>query len=188
MTQGTDYDPTYDEPRPDNPIARPTTYTVTCLPEHVPDADVWTLTVEHRGKGRWVVKHHDAILGRNGTWDFGGIPEEGRDAWIAEHFFPLDEALELAKQAAPKFTRGGMTPADVLAWHAAGCPAPIPRPHAKSAGQPTEEDAGQCPACRGTGVRQVADPIDLEFVGEEPCARCDGTGRVDDEHAEGALR
>lgn len=45
-----------------------------------------------------------------------------------------------------------------------------------------------CPDCRGTGSRQVADPIDLEFVGEEPCARCDGTGRVDDEHAEEALR
>lgn len=149
---------------PQFPAAYPTVYAVTCLPEHIPDADIWTLTVEYRGKGRWVVKHHDAILGRDGTWDFGGIPEEGREAWIAEHFFPLDEALELAKQAAPKFTRGGMTPADVLAWHAAGCPTPIPRPHAKTATQQVE-DAGRPPAgpcedcscCIASGCHQGPD-------------------------------
>lgn len=172
---------------PQFPAAYPTTYTVTCLPDETPDAHSWSLTVEYRGRGLWAVTRWKNCLGRDGEWDYERVPSEREDEWLASHRFPLDEALELAKQAAPHVIVNGMTPADVLAWHAAGCPLPIPRPHAKSAVQPAEEDTGQCPACRGTGVRQVADPIDLEFVGEEPCATCDGTGHIDDQHTEGTL-
>lgn len=112
------------------PAAYPTVYAVTCLPEHIPDASTWTLTVEHRGKGRWTVKHGTDYLGRDGTW--------GHDK---PHLVPLDEALELAKAAAPSVVRAGMTPADVLAWHAAGRPTPIPRPHTRThAAQAAEED------------------------------------------------
>lgn len=116
-----------------------TTYTVTCLPGETPDRSSWNITVEYRGRGLWAVTRWKNCLGRDGEWDYEHIPSEREDEWLAEHRFPLEEALELAKAAAPHVVVNGMTPADVLAWHAAGCPLPIPRPSSRaSAGQPTE--------------------------------------------------
>lgn len=132
MTQGTDYDPTYDEPRPDNPIARPTTYTVTCLPDSIPDRSSWNITVEWRGQDTWAVKRWSDCLGRDGEWDYEPNPSSRTDEWIKDHRFPLAEALELAKRAAPDVIVNGFTPADLLEWHAAGCPRPIPRPHSRA--------------------------------------------------------
>lgn len=43
---------------------------------------------------------------------------------------------------------------------------------------PAAGASAACGDCDGTGVRQVADPIDLEFQAEEPCEPCDGTGRA----------
>ena len=117
---------------PQFPAATPTVYTVTCLPEHVEDASSWSLTVEYRGRGLWAVKRHSHNLARSGEWDYEHIPAEREDEWLAEHRFPLEEALELAKQAAPDVIVNGLTPADLLAWHAAGCPLPIPRPHSRA--------------------------------------------------------
>jgi hypothetical protein len=105
------------EPSPANPVARPSAYTVTCLPADEPDASSWDITVEERENGLWAAKWRGATLGRDGTWDWNGITvRELRDAWIAEHWFPLDEALRLAKKAAPHIVSAGMTPADVCAW------------------------------------------------------------------------
>lgn len=133
MTQtSTDYDPQFDDPRPDNPIARPTTYTVTCLPEETPDASSWNITVEWRGNGQWAVKHWSECLSRSGAWDYEMRPSERDDEWLAEHRFTLEEALALAKAAAPDIVVNGFNPADLLAWHAAGCPRPIPRPSTRA--------------------------------------------------------
>ncbi len=123
-----DYDPRFDQPRPDNPIARATRYTVTCLPEEIPDSEAWALTVEYRGHGAWVVKHGALCLSRDGEWGHEMRPTQSEHewpAWVARHHFPLGEALELAKQAAPHATMGGTTAADVLAWHATGRPRPV---------------------------------------------------------------
>lgn len=118
---GPDYEPEYDDPRPDNPIAKPTTYTVTCLPDTIPDASSWDITIELRGDDSWAVKHWSDCLGRDGAWDHEPRP-------LANHRFPFSEALDLAKAAAPHVIVNGFTPADLLEWHAAGCPRPIPRP------------------------------------------------------------
>lgn len=127
---------------PEFPAAEPTVYTVTCLPEEVEDAAVWALTVEYRGRGLWAVKRHSHCLSRSGEWDYEMQPSSREDEWLAEHRFPLGEALDLAKAAAPHVVVNGMTPADLLAWHAAGCPLPIPRPHsrARSAAVAESED------------------------------------------------
>jgi hypothetical protein len=117
---------------PEHPAAYPTAYTVTCLPDETPDANSWELTVEYRGRGLWAIKRWSNCLSRNGEWDYEHIPSEREDEWLAEHRFPLEEALELAKKAAPDVIVNGMTAADVLAWHAAGCPLPIPRPHSRA--------------------------------------------------------
>lgn len=104
---------------PAYPAAAPTCYTVTCLPEETPSGHAWNLTVEYRGRGLWaVVRNVHQNLGRTGTWDQASSDRD--DAWIAEHRFPLGEALELAKAAAPHVVVNGRTPAQVLAWLAAG--------------------------------------------------------------------
>lgn len=51
-----DFDQVYDTPSPENPIARPTRYTVTCLPDGTPDEDMWAINVETRPGGRWAVR------------------------------------------------------------------------------------------------------------------------------------
>lgn len=137
---GADYMPEFDDPRPDNPIARPTEYTITCLPEDNYDGHAWNITVEWRGAGLWAVKRNVHCLGRDGEWSHEHIPGEREDEWLAEHRFPLDEALRLAKEAAPHVIVNGMTPADLLAWHEAGCPLPIPRPHSRARATETRND------------------------------------------------
>lgn len=114
-------------PTPDNPVATATAYTVTCLPDDIPDRSHWSITVEYRGSDTWAVKRWSDCLGRDGEWDYEPNPSSRTDEWIAGHRFPLDETLELAKAAAPQVTVNGFTPAELLAWHAAGCPRPIPR-------------------------------------------------------------
>lgn len=126
---------------PEFPAAEPTAYTVTCLNEEVEGAHAWALTVEYRGRGSWAVKRNVFCLSRAGEWDYEMRPSEREDEWLAEHRFPLDEALELAKQAAPHVIVNGMTPADLLAWHAAGCPLPIPRPHSRARAATSETSA-----------------------------------------------
>lgn len=129
-----DYMPEYDDPRPDNPTARPTEYTISCLPDTIPDADSWHITVERvpvDPQGRWrITRRNHWTLNADGAWDL--IAPVGGQSWKAAHWFPFAEAIERAKGAAPHVIVNGMTPADVLAWHEAGCPLPIPRPHSRA--------------------------------------------------------
>lgn len=110
---------------------QPTRYFVSCLPEGHDERSAWSLTVEYRGGGRWVVfRHALSCLGADGTWSWGyqwrdGTQEPatddewteyhaGRDAWLAEHRFDLDTALRLAREHAPLITVNGYTVSDVL--------------------------------------------------------------------------
>lgn len=45
--------------------------------------------------------------------------------------------------------------------------------------RPEQPRHRQCDACHGTGVHQVADPIDLEFESERECATCGGNGYLE---------
>lgn len=116
--------PEFDDPRPDNPVARPIVYAVTCMPEDAPDADLYELTVEHRGPGdRWAVKRRSgpcgATLGRDGSWDHNGITaRDTAAAWREAHYLPFAVAMDLAKRYAPLIEVSGMTAAGRLEWHA----------------------------------------------------------------------
>jgi hypothetical protein len=97
------------------PTVRATRYEVSCVPEGNVNARYFTLRVEYRGHGKWVVCEPcqpPLCLGRDGTWDW-----ESRvtDEWIANRRFDLDTALKLAEQAAPLMEANGLTVADVLA-------------------------------------------------------------------------
>ncbi len=102
------------------------------LPEDVPDRELFTITVEHRGSGRYrVIRDELCSLGADGKWSWGyrwpGGDREpvtdaeqddyhaGRDAWIASHQFDLETALRLAEQAAPHVRVMRTTAAQALA-------------------------------------------------------------------------
>jgi len=117
MTDTRDYDPQYDDPRPDNPVARATTYTVSCLPEENGEAPMWNVTVEYRGRGLWAVTQRGTFsLNTDGTWDVDPHCRNDDDEWRADHRFAFAEAMDAAKQAAPHVRVNGRTPADLLEW------------------------------------------------------------------------
>jgi hypothetical protein len=90
-------------------------------PESAMDADTWKVTVEYRGNDLFAVcMPVRKCLGRDGTWDYEVRPSEREDDWLAAHRFPLDEALDLARQWAPRIKLNGMTAAEVLARHQPG--------------------------------------------------------------------
>lgn len=94
---------------------RTTRYEVSCLSEDHIDADVSTLTVEYRGRGLWAIKRLSQCLSADGAWDYESNPSSRTDNWLATHRFPLEEALALAKEHAPKVRCNGWTVAQVLA-------------------------------------------------------------------------
>ena len=83
------------------PTVRVTEYTVSMLPEDDINAGAFDITVAYRGHDLWAVSRSRRCLGRDGTWDWEPIPSERDDEWLAEHRFPEQEALRLAKEQAP---------------------------------------------------------------------------------------
>ena len=101
-----------------------TRYTVNLLPETAsPDAHIFEITVEYRGRGRWAVCRHGMCLGVDGTWDYEVRPSEREDDWLDAHRFDQDTALRLAIEQAPLVSVNGHTAADALRrWLDAGTP------------------------------------------------------------------
>lgn len=105
------------------PTVRATRYVVSVLPEDFHDAYNFDVVVEYRGPmevggdpDRWAVMSHiGSCLSDDGTWDYEPSPSNRTDGWKQRHRFPLEKALELAKQAAPDVVVNGMTPAQAYA-------------------------------------------------------------------------
>lgn len=128
------------EPAP-KPIVRATRYEVSLLHEDFPDADMWTLVLEYRGRGQWAVRWRSRLLGADGTWSYGfqwkrdeqaAEPvtdaeiddyNAAEDAWRAAHRFDETTALKLAREAAHTVAIRGITAAQVAARRAASAPA-----------------------------------------------------------------
>lgn len=97
------------------PIVQVTEYTVCLLPGDDINHHSFAITVAYRGRGLWAVSRHRQCLGRDGEWDWESLPSERTDEWLAEHRFPVDEAIALAKQEAPRITVNGISAAEALA-------------------------------------------------------------------------
>lgn len=104
---------------------RTRSYEVTIWPEEMGDeinAGTWCLCVDYRGAGRWGVFRgafagpSTPCLGRDATWSFGR-PDDQDDmaAWLANYRFTEQEALDFAREWAPKMRTSGMTAAEALA-------------------------------------------------------------------------
>lgn len=102
-------------PNPTPPSARVTQYEVCALPEDHIDYPTFAITVDYRGHGKWAVTRGRRCLGVDGYWDWEPLPSEREAAWLEEHRFSLDDALELAVGAAPNVQINGARPADLLA-------------------------------------------------------------------------
>ena len=103
---------------------QPITYLVSAWPEDLadnPDASTWCLTVRSWGGGLWGVHRGDGSSGpslsASGEWSFGRADDESLDEWRAMHRFPLDRALALAREFAPKIRMVGTTTLECIAWH-----------------------------------------------------------------------
>jgi hypothetical protein len=102
-----------------DPVVRVSRYTVSCLPEDEIERGSWDLAVEERGEGRWAVLHLGLCLGSDGRFVYEPSPSNRTDEFLADHRFGLDEALALAKRAAPDVVVNGMRPADAVAFRKA---------------------------------------------------------------------
>lgn len=101
----------------------PVEYLVTAWPEDLaanPDAASWCVTVSRRAPGLFGVFRGvggKQCLGVDGEWDYEPGSDERSDDWKSAHRFPLDEALELAREWAPKVSMMGRTALECIAWH-----------------------------------------------------------------------
>ena len=106
-------------------------YEVTIWPDDLADdtdASLWCLSVYYRGAGRWSVSRGSGdggpSLGRDGTWSFDKprfIEDDAeREAWYANYRFTEQDAIDLAREWAPKIRVCGKTAAEVVAEVQAG--------------------------------------------------------------------
>lgn len=93
-----------------------TEYEVSILPRDDINRSAWSLNVAYRGHGLYAVIAHRCCLSSSGSWDYEAIPSEREDEWIAEHRFPLEEALRLAAEHAPNVVCNGKTAVELQEW------------------------------------------------------------------------
>lgn len=105
---------------------RPAVYDVTVWPQEMADspescmdADTWKVTVEKRGLGTWAVCRMGSCLGISGEWDREPTPSSRDDDWLEDHRFPLETALDLAREHAPKVRINGITATEIVERHRA---------------------------------------------------------------------
>lgn len=122
---------------------RPVAYVVTIWPESVScmDSALWCVSVCDESYGNWSVRRGrvagdrppsgsaSPALGRDGKWHYGNQPSERTREEIEQHRFTLEEALELARDMAPRVELNGIIATVAVARHEArrlglkgGCP------------------------------------------------------------------
>lgn len=101
-----------------NPVVRPREFVVSCLPEDDPEGAVWDVHVEYRGRGLWAVRRRIYTLRTDGDWDLDPRGARGGEQFLAAHLFEREDALERARQAAPRVRVDGRTLPVLLAWRA----------------------------------------------------------------------
>ena len=115
---------------------RPVAYKVTVWPEsvHCMDQAMWCVSVQDEGFGNWSVRRGCAswdapALGRDWLWHYENQSSSRTREEITEHRFTLEDALERAREVAPRVSMQGMTATEAIARHQAkgrciGCEGP----------------------------------------------------------------
>jgi hypothetical protein len=78
----------------------------------------WAVTVTFGGREvdgvkLYGVKNMGRSLSRDGSWDDEPLPSSRTEKWLAEHRFPLEEAMDLARSVAHTITWNGLSADDV---------------------------------------------------------------------------
>lgn len=91
------------------------TYVVNAAPAEHPQSPSWEILVQRvdRPADRWVVTRWSDHLSADGTWTREPRSARQRDTWQAAHQFPLNDALALARRAAPDVTVNGIAARDL---------------------------------------------------------------------------
>ena len=85
-------------------------YVVNHVPEELdPDAIAYRIIVVRTVGDHWAVVRNIYNLNDQGEWDFAGAEDHSVPKWLLRHRFTMERALELAKEAAPHVTVGGIT-------------------------------------------------------------------------------
>jgi hypothetical protein len=88
----------------------PTRYEVTAYPFHDINRSDWVITVERRAEDAWAVLRRSSCWNRRTKqWDHEPLPSSRTDAFKRTHRFPLEQALTIACEQAPKLTMMGWT-------------------------------------------------------------------------------
>lgn len=90
-------------------------YRVSLFPTDSFDGELFDITVEARGHGKWAICRGRLCMSRDGAWSFEAIPSARDDEWLREHRFEHDEALQIAVRVAPHVERNGRTAAEAAA-------------------------------------------------------------------------
>ena len=93
--------------------AHPTRFTINAhpLPESV-NGRKYAINVEYRHAGLWAVNHLGELLGSDGLWTYDNRTSGAQVEFV--HTF--DEAMRLAREAAPTVQVNGRTAAECWAW------------------------------------------------------------------------
>jgi hypothetical protein len=83
-------------------------YTVTAV---IDDgwAGVFDITVQRTliGLDMWAVRRMGRCCDRDGNWEYEPLPSSRSSAWLRRYRMPLDEALTVARRAAPNIVVNG---------------------------------------------------------------------------------
>ncbi|WP_327359800.1 hypothetical protein [Streptomyces sp. NBC_01304] len=94
------------------PVVRPTGYAVCILPDDSPNARLYTLNVIELGNDQWAVRHLEAYLSPDGTWDDSPMPHD--EGWMTSHSWDRSTALAFARLAAVSVPVNGIPALSVL--------------------------------------------------------------------------
>lgn len=105
------------EPGPEVHV-RPAAYEVSLWTEDEETVNTrhYAIRVEARSGGQWAVTRGTRNLAADGSWSWNASEREG--GWLATHRFGLEEALQLAREAAPHVRADGLTAAEAHAMDA----------------------------------------------------------------------
>jgi hypothetical protein len=83
--------------------------------------------VRSSGYGNWTVRRGDLaedppVLGRDWLWHYENLPSDRTREEIAAHRFTFDDAMERAREMAPRVELQGLTVAEAIARHEARLP------------------------------------------------------------------
>lgn len=96
-------------------------YTISALPMDWPAHRHFSVTIEWRGRGRWVVLHHGTAISKTLRRRYEPLPSSRTNYFRSVYYHDVDTALDIAGRYVPKITVNGHTVADALRngpeWH-----------------------------------------------------------------------